>query len=57
MLLSASSICLPRPSPANESFRLSQRSDSDSGSIMAIVFSAIVLVALAYALTIGLGKD
>jgi hypothetical protein len=53
MLLPASSICMPRPSRANESFRLSQRSDSDSGSIMVIVFSAIVLVALIYALAIG----
>jgi hypothetical protein len=56
ILLPTSSTCLPRPNPANGPFRLGRRSDSDSGSILVVIFSAIILVALAYALAIGWEK-
>jgi hypothetical protein len=56
ILLPRRTIGLPRSGRADGVVSLGRRSDSDSGSIMVIIFSAIVLVALAYALVIGWEK-
>ena len=56
LVLPRGSRCLPRPSLGDEPYHRSRRSDGDSGSIMVIAFSGMVLIALVYVLVIGWRK-